>query len=54
MNKIIAVFSKLQIKFNEKLVEKTNMDIPRISDILLRLQMKKLVQQLPGKQFVRA
>jgi DNA processing protein len=37
----------------DELVEKTNLDIPRISDILLRLQMKRLVQQLPGKQFIK-
>ncbi|KPK98311.1 MAG: hypothetical protein AMJ95_04985 [Omnitrophica WOR_2 bacterium SM23_72] len=37
----------------DDIVEKTNMDISKISDILLRLQMKRLVQQLPGKQFVR-
>ena len=36
------------------LIEKTNMDIPRISDILLRLQLRKLIKQLPGKQFVRS
>jgi len=29
------------------------MSIPVISDLLLRLQMKKLVRQLPGKQFIR-
>ncbi len=38
----------------DELVEKTNMDIPRMSNILLRLQMKKLVRQLPGKQFIRS
>ena len=38
----------------DELVEKTNLDIPRISGILLRLQMKKLIKQLPGKQFVRS
>ncbi|MFH1457574.1 MAG: DNA-processing protein DprA [Candidatus Omnitrophota bacterium] len=37
----------------DDIVEKTNMDISKISDILLRLQIKKLIQQLPGKQFVR-
>ncbi|MFH0826379.1 MAG: DNA-processing protein DprA, partial [Candidatus Omnitrophota bacterium] len=37
----------------DDIVEKTNMDISKISDILLRLQLKRLVQQLPGKQFVR-
>ena len=38
----------------DDLVEKTNMDIPLISDILLRLQLKRLIKQLPGRQFVRA
>lgn len=38
----------------DALLEKTNMDIPGISGILLRLQMKRLVKQLAGKQFVRS
>lgn len=38
----------------DELLEKTNLDIPRISGILLRLQMKRLIKQLPGKQFVRS
>jgi len=38
----------------DELVEKTALDIPRVSAILLRLEMKKLVKQLPGKQFVRS
>ncbi len=37
----------------DELLEKTNLDIPQISDILLKLQLKKLIKQLPGKQFVR-
>lgn len=37
----------------DDIVEKTNMDISKVSDILLRLQLRRLVQQLPGKQFVR-
>lgn len=37
----------------EELVERAEMDIPRLSDILLKLQIRKLVKQLPGKQFVR-
>ncbi|MCX5710697.1 MAG: DNA-processing protein DprA [Candidatus Omnitrophica bacterium] len=36
------------------LIEKTNLDISKISDILLRLQLKKMIRQLPGKQFVRS
>lgn len=46
------LISSQAIHFDE-LVEKTNLDISKISDILLRLQMKKVVKQLPGKQFVR-
>lgn len=37
----------------EELVERTEMDIPQISEVLLNLQIRKLVKQLPGKQFVR-
>jgi DNA processing protein len=35
----------------DELVEKTNLEIPRISGILLRLEMQHLVRQLPGKQW---
>lgn len=38
----------------DELAEKTSMDISRISDILLRLEIKKLIKQLAGKQFVRS
>lgn len=38
----------------DELIGKTNLDISSISDILLRLQIKKLIKQLPGKQFVRS
>jgi DNA processing protein len=38
----------------DELAEKTNMDIPRISDILLKLRLKKLIRELPGKQFARS
>lgn len=37
----------------DNILEKTDMDITRLSGILLKLQMKKLVIQLPGKQFAR-
>jgi DNA processing protein len=37
----------------DEILEKTNLSIPAISDMLLKLQMKKLIQQLPGKQFIR-
>lgn len=38
----------------DDLVDKTNIDAKKISDILLRLQLKHLIKQLPGKQFVRS
>jgi DNA processing protein len=38
----------------DELIERANLDIPKISVLLLSLQMKKLIQQLPGKQFVRS
>jgi DNA processing protein len=37
----------------DEIVEKTNLDIPILSSMLLRLQLKKLIRQLPGKQFIR-
>ncbi len=37
----------------DELIERASMDIPEISGILLRLQLKKLIKQLPGKLFVR-
>jgi DNA processing protein len=37
----------------DEIIEKTKLDIPAISSMLLKLQMMKLVRQLPGKQFVR-
>jgi DNA processing protein len=37
----------------DEIVEKTNMSIQTISGMLLRLQIKKLIRQLPGKEFIR-
>ena len=37
----------------DDLAQKTNLDIPQISAILLTLRLRKLIQELPGKQFVR-
>jgi len=38
----------------DEIVEKSGMHISRISDILFHLEMKKMIRQLPGKQFVRS
>lgn len=37
----------------DELIEKADMGLPQISGILLKLQLRKLIKQLPGKQFVR-
>jgi len=50
---LYGLISEQAVQLDE-LVEKTALDIPRVSAILLRLEMKKLVKQLPGKQFVRS
>ena len=37
----------------DEIVDKTKMDVTKIADLLLRLQMRRLIKELPGKQFVR-
>jgi len=37
----------------DEIIEKSHMDIATAAGVLLRLEIKNLVQQLPGKQFVR-
>lgn len=37
----------------DDIIEKTNMTIPRVSEIILNLRLKKLIKLLPGEQFVR-
>lgn len=37
----------------DEIAEKSSLSIPALSDILLRLEMQKLIIQLPGKQYVR-
>lgn len=51
-NQLYSLLSKDPIALDE-IVQKTNMDISKLSSILLNLEMKKLIKQLPGKQFVR-
>jgi len=38
----------------DEIVDKTKMDISKIFNILLKLQLKKLIRQLPGRQFIRS
>ena len=44
--------SKEYISLDE-IVEKLNFSVASISGILLRLQMKKLIREVPGKQFIK-
>jgi len=37
----------------DEIVEKTRLGFSNMADIMLRLQLKKLIRQLPGKQFIR-
>ncbi|MFH1269467.1 MAG: hypothetical protein ABIH75_00220, partial [Candidatus Omnitrophota bacterium] len=37
----------------DDIVEKSGMDITRISGILLTLQIRRLIREMPGKQFIR-
>lgn len=39
--------------FLDDIIERANLGITAASSVLLQLQLKKLVKQLPGKQFVR-
>jgi DNA processing protein len=51
-SRLFSLLSRRPLHLDE-IAQKINLDIPRISDILLKLQFKKLVKQLPGMQFVR-
>lgn len=51
-NELYDLITEESVELDE-LAEKTNIDIPRISGILLKLQLKKMIKQLPGKQFIR-
>ena len=38
----------------DELIEKASLDVSSVSGILLSLQLRKLIRQLPGKQFIRS
>ncbi|MCX5706309.1 MAG: DNA-processing protein DprA [Candidatus Omnitrophica bacterium] len=52
-NRLYGLISQEVIQLDD-LAEKSGMAIPEISAILLKLQLNKLIRQLPGKQFVRS
>ena len=37
----------------DDIVDKVGMDVTKIADLLLRLQMRRLIKELPGKQFIK-
>ncbi|MEK6727613.1 MAG: DNA-processing protein DprA [Candidatus Omnitrophota bacterium] len=51
--KVYELIREKSIQLDD-LVQEARLDIPRLSDILLRLRIKKLVQELPGKQYIRS
>ncbi|MDO8661932.1 MAG: DNA-processing protein DprA [Candidatus Omnitrophota bacterium] len=51
-NKLYELITCQAIPLDE-LIEKSNLDVSQVSTILLSLQIRKLIKQLPGKQFVR-
>lgn len=51
-NNLYRLFSDEPVIFDE-IVEKTNISASRLPGIILSLQMKRLIRQLPGKQFVK-
>jgi len=50
---LYSLISHEPVCFDEVL-EKSSLNISQVYEILLRLQMKKLVKQLPGKQLIRS
>ena len=52
-NRVYELIEDQSVPMDE-IMQKTNLDIPKISAILLSLQLKRLIRQLPGRQFVRS
>ncbi|MBM3245133.1 MAG: DNA-protecting protein DprA, partial [Candidatus Omnitrophica bacterium] len=52
-SRLYGLISDEPLYFDE-IIEKTNLGVQEISLELLRLQIKKLIRQLPGKQYVRS
>ncbi len=46
------LLSNEPVAFDE-ILEKTNLAVPELSKIIFNLEMKKLIKQLPGKQYIR-
>jgi len=49
---ILNLLSSEPIHIDE-LIEKTQLSVPKVADILIRLQMKGMIRELPGKLFVK-
>ncbi len=52
--KILYDYISMQPITLDEIIDGTNMEVGEVSDILLRLRLKKLIKQLPGEQFVRS
>ena len=51
-SKIYRLVSSEPVHIDE-FIEKTNLDITCVSDILLSLRLKKLIKEIPGKRYIR-
>lgn len=52
-NRIYELMTRQAIPLDE-LIEKAGLDVSQVSGILLSLQFRRLIRQLPGNQFVRS
>ena len=52
-NKIYTLILSEPVHIDE-FIEKTNLDITCVSDILLSLRLKKLIKEIPGKRYIRS
>lgn len=49
---LYSIISNQSIPLDE-IIEKTDFNVPKVTEILLNLQLKRLIKELPGKQFIR-
>lgn len=52
-SRLLNLFSDKPLVLDQ-IIEEAHFDIPQVYGILLSLKLKKMIKQLPGKQFVRA
>jgi DNA processing protein len=51
--RVFACVSENQPRYIDAIAAQSGLAMPEVSSLLLQLELKRLIQQLPGKQFVR-